>query len=158
MYFSQSWFSFWYSNRFVHGVSSKQKKHSSWLQSGYKMFPPSVFLREGTSNALSEVEKNHYAVLWASCLCIMLSHSHERGGKRGPEPRRTWSGVPCQDGLYTLMGKERRWGVNGKENHRVGGTLEVIVVGVSAGRCWSPCVWKCECINVFLTPRNCMFL
>lgn len=84
------------------------------------MFPPSVFLSAHPSNALSEVEKNHYAVLWASCLCIMLSHSHERGGKRGPEPRRTWSGVPCQDGLYTLMGKERRWGVNGKKKTSCG--------------------------------------
>lgn len=45
-----------------------------------------------------------------------------------------------------------------KKKHRVGGTVEVIVVGVSAGRCWSPCVWKCKCTNVFLTPRNCMFL
>lgn len=51
------------------------------------MFYPSLFLSAHPSKALSPVEKNHYTVLWASCLCIMLSHSHERGGKRSPELR-----------------------------------------------------------------------
>lgn len=35
-------------------------------------------------------------------------------GRGGPELRGTWSSVPCQAGLYTVMGKGRRWGVNGK--------------------------------------------